>query len=268
MLLLGWTALVVIGTGRAPTEDEWLTLPDLGWLVVATAGLLALTGLVILIVFRPTALAMRHGRKPLSPWKMILAAIILVVVAAVLDPPEISEELAPAAQEEEAAEGSAGSGTADSISETANEPGVILLVLLGAVAAVAFIRSRQRVSPAAWVPPPPPLPAESEVEAALEEAGDLLVAHTDPRLAVLASYASLEAAMAAHGQPRRPTETPIEHMARALAAVPVVARPAVSLGQLYEVARFSNGPITGDDKDRAARELAAAKEALQARPLS
>ena len=81
-------------------------------------------------------------------------------------------------------------------------------------------------------------------------------------MAVLAAYASLERALAERDRPRHPAETPTEHLARVLAAFPMVASPAVRLGQLYEVARFSDHPITNNDRNRAGEALARARRAL------
>jgi hypothetical protein len=51
-------------------------------------------------------------------------------------------------------------------------------------------------------------------------------------------------------------------MARALAVIPTVAGPATGLGALYELARFSDHPISEADSRRAAAALDEARGSL------
>jgi hypothetical protein len=78
----------------------------------------------------------------------------------------------------------------------------------------------------------------------------------------LAAYASLERALTERGHGRDPAETPTEHLARVLADDPGLAPPAIQLGALYELARFSDREITIDDQHRAAESLDRARHRL------
>ncbi|MDH3293662.1 MAG: DUF4129 domain-containing protein, partial [Acidimicrobiia bacterium] len=99
--------------------------------------------------------------------------------------------------------------------------------------------------------------------AMVNRAGDELSRAGQPRRRVMAAYAEIERALADQQLPRRPSETPSEHVRRVLSALPIDPGPLVDLGHLYELARFSDHPITAEhqgqaliDLDRTRRELA------------
>jgi multisubunit Na+/H+ antiporter MnhB subunit len=91
------------------------------------------------------------------------------------------------------------------------------------------------------------------------EAGD------DPRLAVIACYRRCETAIASHRRKRYAAETPREFVADALAALQLPVEAIGSLLRVFERARFSNLPITSDDRDIAAAALGAVRSALEQR---
>ena len=82
------------------------------------------------------------------------------------------------------------------------------------------------------------LPSE-ELAGVLDETLDDLLAETDPRRAVIAAYARMERAFAAHGVPRRQFEAPHEYLGRVLAEATGGGRGAARLTALFERARFS-----------------------------
>lgn len=71
----------------------------------------------------------------------------------------------------------------------------------------------------------------------------------DPRAAVLAAYARMEAALARAGLARRRGEGPRAYSAR------VAAEPVTALTDLVETAAFSTHPVGGEDRRRAAAAL-------------
>ena len=73
----------------------------------------------------------------------------------------------------------------------------------------------------------------------------------DPRRAIIRAYARMEAVLARGGIPRRPSETPLEYIDGALSTLAIPAGPARSLTDLFEIARFSDGPIDISMKRRA-----------------
>ena len=87
---------------------------------------------------------------------------------------------------------------------------------------------------------------------------------TDPRSSVIRAYSQLEGAFAAHGESRRATETPMEHIRRALAHLDIDTEPVLQLARLYEIARFSDHAITVEDQHRAIKGLTQVRDDLAA----
>jgi len=262
----GWTILVIIGAGRAPGSDDWVNVPDLGAVVVLAAAVAAVLGIVLMIALRPTT---RKGRGPGGqrsrrlPWlAMLVFLLLLIAFAPKQDEPE--EVTVDTQQPVTTADDVDGVGIAES-DDGVGGGDVLVLLLIGAMAAGVVLYTARRGAL-----------AESAISGGLEHelaadmgpvidaAAERLKVGSEPRAAVIAAYAGLEQAMAARGQRRRPAETPTEHMSRALAAIPTLADPAVRLGALYEVARFSDHPIGEEDRHRAAAALEQAREALSA----
>ena len=77
----------------------------------------------------------------------------------------------------------------------------------------------------------------------------------DPRAAVVACYAAMEAALASAGAALRPAESPEELLARAVAEGRLPAEPGRRLTRLFLAARYSSAPVTRAD-------VAAGREAL------
>jgi Domain of unknown function (DUF4129) len=82
----------------------------------------------------------------------------------------------------------------------------------------------------------------------------------DPRAAVLAAYARMEATLAAVGLARHPSDAPREYLARLEAALGGGRAPAARLTELFERARFSPHPVGEDLR----REAIGALEGLRA----
>jgi len=123
------------------------------------------------------------------------------------------------------------------------------LAILGAggIAFAAFLvaeRRRRRRLPRDW----------SVAEALTDVLGetlDDLRAESDPRRAVIAAYARMERALAAHGVPRRRFEAPHEYLGRVLAEVTGGGLAARRLTALFERARFSPHEVDAAMKDGA-----------------
>lgn len=263
--LFSWVVLVVIGAGRAPKADEWIALPDLSGVLVAVAALLAVIGLVLLVYLRPNLQPALGTRRTQSIRMLLFAAVVIVLLAVAFGSRETDEDEAPAEPEPASTVQQRQVGIADDRRGAASQTDIMVLVLIGAIAGAVLLRSRRQAArTAAGMGDEPDEPIETDLGPAIDEAAHRLRSGIDPRLAVLAAYASLERALAERGQHREPAETPTEHMARVLATIPVLTAPAVRLGQLYELARFSDQPISGADRERAADELVQARRALMA----
>ena len=84
----------------------------------------------------------------------------------------------------------------------------------------------------------------------------------DPRRAVIAAYATMEQMLAAQGVPRRAVEAPLEYMARLFAASDVSREALRTLTDLFELARFSQHPISPATKERAIAALTVIEQEL------
>jgi Domain of unknown function (DUF4129) len=103
--------------------------------------------------------------------------------------------------------------------------------------------------------------ARLAVEAALEPLRD----PTDPRGAVIAAYARMEAVLAEREFGRRTPEAPREYLARVLGQGGMPERSLTTLTDMFEEARFSRHPIPESAPGRALGELENARAGLTAR---
>ena len=112
------------------------------------------------------------------------------------------------------------------------------------------------------------LPSESlpseELAGVLDETLDDLLAEPDPRRAVIAAYARMERAFAAHGVPRRQFEAPHEYLGRVLAEATGGGRGAARLTALFERARFSPHEVDSAMKNDAIEAIQALQAELAA----
>jgi hypothetical protein len=86
----------------------------------------------------------------------------------------------------------------------------------------------------------------------------------DPRAAVLAAYARMEAAFASVGLARRPSDAPREYLARLEAGLGGGRAPAARLTELFERARFSPHPVGEDTRSEAIGALETLRAELEA----
>jgi len=133
-----------------------------------------------------------------------------------------------------------------------------LLAILGAsgIAVAAFLvaeRRRKRRLPRDFN-------AAEALSDVLDETLDDLRVETDPRRAVIAAYARMERALAAHGFPRRRFEAPHEYLSRVLGELSGGRLAATRLTALFERARFSPHEINAEMKTEAIEAI----ESLQA----
>ena len=102
------------------------------------------------------------------------------------------------------------------------------------------------------------------VAEAVNESLDDLRAEQDPRRAVIAAYARLERVLAAHGVARRPSEAPLEYLARILASLQVGDEAVATLTHLFERAKFSQHAVGPEMKEQAIAALVTVRDELLA----
>jgi Domain of unknown function (DUF4129) len=133
--------------------------------------------------------------------------------------------------------------------------GAFVVALIGsAYAARLLLRNSHE-------PPLPEDPAEA-VAAILDDTLQDLYDERDPRRAVVAAYARMERALAAHGLPRRSSEAPAEYLERTLEELSASASSASRLTRLFEWARFSDHPVEPGMKTEAIQALEAVRDEL------
>jgi hypothetical protein len=129
------------------------------------------------------------------------------------------------------------------------------LTAAGLVAAVvAFARGRE---------PARPRRTAEAIVVALERTLEDLRAEPDPRRAVIAAYAQMEAALAVAGFPRAPSEAPREYQHRVLLELGAGAASADRLTALFERAKFSPHAIDAAMKEEAISALEALRDELR-----
>ena len=105
-------------------------------------------------------------------------------------------------------------------------------------------------------------PHREEVAEAVELTIDDLRRDPDPRHAVIAAYARMEAVLARGGWARPASAAPLEYLEATLRRLSVPTAPARALTDLFEIARFSRHRIDATMKQAAIDALVAVREAL------
>jgi hypothetical protein len=133
------------------------------------------------------------------------------------------------------------------------------IALLIAAFAVLIVRERRRRKGNAreWA-------LAVELAGVLDDTLDDLRAEPDPRRAIIAAYARMERALAAHGLPRRTSEAPLEYLARVLTDLQASEQAIRGLTDLFALAKFSDHPIGPTMKERAIQALESLRDDLRA----
>jgi hypothetical protein len=255
--------LLVVGASARRPLDGGAAAPALpAWPLLFVVGAGLVMSVALAVAVRPIQLrsggsgrgALRAG--PLPPALSILlpAAIIAIYAApgtsgrhrAVAPPPKPAAEkvLKPKPAEPGTDQGNAVAALAAGIAA-----GIVGL------AGFAVVRARRRE------PTPEPRAA---VAAGARDAAAAAAIPADPRAAVLAAYARMEAALATVGLARRPSDAPREYLARLEAGLGGGRAPAARLTELFERARFSPHPVGEDVRREAIGTLEALHTELEA----
>ena len=137
----------------------------------------------------------------------------------------------------------------------------LVAVIVGAMVAAVIVQ-RRRAGQLELDPISAQEQAAAELASIVEGTLDDLRREADPRRAVIAAYAQMEAALARHGLPRERSEAPFEYLARMLRELRVRAASALALTELFERARFSDHVIDAAMKDEAIEALVAVRDDL------
>jgi hypothetical protein len=251
-LLIAWLMVVVVGAGAEPGSDNWIGLPTLSWLNIVLVAVAAL-GAILFIALIFSAMrgpAERGPDRAISLRSILLALVVVWLLSGRVAPDEGERTEADSASATEPVDaGQSGDGAGATGLE--QDELVVLLGILCIAGAVVLVSRRRLAADAEPLDPS----REQALGSAIDEARAALLVGDDHRSAVLRAYQGLEEAMDRQGMQREWAETPTEHLARVLADLPIDPGPVLRLGQLYQIARFSDHPVTGADRQNAAEAL-------------
>jgi hypothetical protein len=193
-------------------------------------------------------------------WRTI-ALLLVAGVVAVIASHHFRVHPRPPTENAAAGNGSQKGHNKKGAAQNAHQAHVRLVPLIGVLGAggiafAAFLLAenrRRRRLPSDWR-------LAEALSDVLDETLDDLRAESDPRRAVIAAYARMERALAAHGIPRRRFEAPHEYLARVLTEVTGGGLAARRLTALFERARFSPHEVDAAMKSEAIEAI----ESLQA----
>jgi hypothetical protein len=140
---------------------------------------------------------------------------------------------------------------------------IAIVGALLAAAGVAAFASRKAKPMKEWR-----FRSHEDVALALDESLDDLRREPDLRRAIIAAYARMERALAAAGIPRRPSEAPLEFLARALQGLDASADGVTRLTDLFEWAKFSPHQPDEAMRDEAISALESLRDELRAPALA
>lgn len=154
-------------------------------------------------------------------------------------------------------------GAAGHVEPTFQWPVLWVTIALLLAAGVAYVWWRRR-HPLPQAAPLRTLSETEEMVGTIGEAIDDLEAEPDPRRAVIAAYARMEAAFGRQGLRRKVSETAIEYLRRILLGLGSRPEPVTRLTALFEQAKFSLHEIDGSMKEDAIDALRTIRADLRA----
>jgi membrane protease YdiL (CAAX protease family) len=269
VVLVGLVAVSASGYRIAGSSSSQTSPYAVDTIVSVLLALYLVGAIVVFVALFWAGLDVRRAQKPAAnrqrTFRMVAGAIIVAVGLAIaagrfhffFHPPK--PHLTSAQQAIENARRAKGGSSTTHQTQVRLAP---FLLVIGA-AAIAFAglllaeRGRGRRLPGESLP-------SDELAGVLDETLDDLLAEPDPRRAVIAAYARMERAFAAHGVPRRQFEAPHEYLGRVLAEATGGGRGAARLTALFERARFSPHEVDSAMKNDAIEAIQALQAELAA----
>ncbi len=275
LALLALTSAGIAAAGRVSLSSAPLLRGAASTQLIATLFALLVGVVVAALVLQafygvgrdPRGRAVRRRLDPLTVVVGVVLALLLWVVLrnGLVDPPALPRRPDPAAAEPAAGEAS----TRGESSWTWTTTGAVLALVLAAGAALVWWRARLASMAAASADSgehaEPDAAGLAAVDQAVRAGQAALSAATEPRAAVVACYAAMEAQLASSGTARGHAETPEELLARTSAAGLVSPGPAATLTRLFGEARFSSHPLGHGERAAAEEALARITSDLAAR---
>ncbi|MGH9243110.1 MAG: DUF4129 domain-containing protein [Acidimicrobiales bacterium] len=260
LMLVAAVAAIVLAASRGSAADGAVRVrpPNLGILALVGVAAIAVLGLAVLTSLIRTLergeLRSRHRRVVRDLVIVVGIVAVLLLFFALRRAGLIGDE--PADQPPP--------GLDPSTEFEPTDPGSpwFSVAILASVAGVAaWFAYRNRSGPVPDDIGEGTSPLSGAVGELLDEVVDELRREHDARRAVIRAYARMEDVFADHGVPRRPSEAPLEFLARALEHV-AAPEPTGRLTDLFERAMFSTQPFDRAQQDDAIEGLLAVRSDL------
>ncbi len=264
LAVLGLLGVVTIAaTGSTSTGSGESRRPS--YVLFDTALGLGFVAMLAFVVFLVYALAHRSPTDNRRPGTGLLAIVGVVAFAMVIGTSDVSTWLQSTLREPaQQSRVGATSNLPEDETGAPNRPAftwVPLAVILSftaiAVAAMMLAERRRRAR----------FGRDAVEEAVVDALGDILDdlrAEPDPRRAVIAAYARLERALAAHGVARGESETQEEYVARIFGQLDIDFRSIRRLTDLFTMAKFSQHVVDAGMKEEAIDILEQIRDELRA----
>ncbi len=257
LLVVGASARHPLNGGApAPSLPTWplLFVVGVGLVVSAALGIAVLGPIMRARAGQPGRSALRAGPLTLSLSLLVPAAVIaLYTTQGANGERKAIGQPTPASHNKLA--GKPGERGADHSTGIAALTAGVGAGVVG-FAGLAIVRARRRRVGA--------LEPRAMVAAGARDAAAAAAIPADPRAAVLAAYARMEAALASVGLARRPSDAPREYLARLETGLGGGRAAAARLTELFERARFSPHPVGEDSRAEAIGALERLRMELEA----
>ena len=250
---------------RSPSETLYDTFFTLGLVAVVAGGILLGYGLMQRRAIAHEVATGKYRRTSLLAW-LAFVAVFTAFTSWRMTEWEFTAE--PPEEGDLVFTGDSVVPTLPDTAETSYEPSVAWIpigVVMGLVAAgvIAWVVSERRARGTSA-----DRTLAEELALVLDDTLDDLRAEADPRRAVIAAYARLEAVLAANGVPRLASETPDEYLPRVLRTLETDPAAVTRLTALYTRAKFSQHEVDATMKDEAIEALEHVRDALRRAPES
>jgi hypothetical protein len=261
LLVLLAAVVLAASTGAGGGGSARVRAPSLSLLVGFVTIAVMVVGIVVLVNLIRTLHRgeLRDRRKTIPDLIRLFIVFVLLVVLFRILPIDLgdggSSESTPAIE------------SSEGILPQASGTDWATLVLVGCAAAVLgwrMWRTRRSARAGDGLDPAPLALAVADV---LDDVIDQLRNEPDARRAVISAYARMEDVFARHGVARRPSETPLEFLARALDEVSEPG-PAGRLTDMFELAMFSTRPFDRAAQQEAIDALVAVRDDLRTRAVA
>jgi uncharacterized protein DUF4129 len=272
IVLLGVVALASRGhTTPAASGTHDRSASQTLFNVVFTLWLLMMAGMAGLLIYLHTLQRRERATTRFQPRRALLGLFALAVVATIvvlgtrfLHGTTLKRHQPTAQPTPAAASGRHKKGKKAPVTTPAKPSfewqlaaGIVALILGATLTAILRARRKQHDAFAQFS-------LEQELRQVLDETLDDLRNETDPRKAVIAAYARMERALAAHGLPRRPSEAPLEYLSRVLVELHVTEPAIRPLTSLFQRAKFSPHEVDSGMKEQAIAALVSLRDDLRA----